>query len=101
MPAIVLLSAATAIAQPPANTSIVDLAGFVKDMDRLTNAITSAQPRDVTQILKTVPHAYRVRDGQQEFDVPFERFAQRLAAARGQKGEWTSDRQRIVDDLRF
>jgi hypothetical protein len=100
LPVMLLVSAITTVAQSPANTSSADLAGFVSDMDRLTNAIAHAQPRDVTGILTTMPNAYRVRDGQQEFEVPFERFALRLAAARGPKGEWTSERQRIVDDLR-
>jgi hypothetical protein len=95
-----LVSAATAVAQSTSSPSSVDLPGFVREMDRLADVIGDAQARDASQILTTIPHAYRVRDGQRAFDVPFEWFARRLAAARDPKGNWTSQREEMAADLR-
>ena len=95
-----VLCAAQAVAQSSAHASDVDLPAFVSEMDRLSYVIANASPREAVVILTTMPHTYHVRDGQEEFSVPFERFAQRLAAAHDAK-RWTSERQRILDDLRL
>ena len=98
--ALLVSGGVVAAAQSPANVSSLDLAGFVSEMDRLTNALAVAEPRDVPRILTTMPHTYQVRDGQQQFDVPFEPFAQRLSAARASVANWATQRQELVGDLR-
>ena len=70
-------------------------------MDRLTAALAGAEPRDVPGILTAMPHDYRIRDGEQQFDVPFEYFAQRLAAARTRPANWNTQRQELLADLRL
>jgi len=96
-----LAGGVAASAQSSSGTSSVDLAGFVSEMDRLTTALAGAESRDVSGILTAMPHNYRIRDGEQQFDVPFEDFAQRLATARTRPANWIAQRQELVADLRL
>jgi hypothetical protein len=96
----IVVSAGTALAQVRPDPVPIELVAFVDELNRHAATIEQAEPQQVTRILVQMPHAYRVRHGEQAFDVPFERVEQRLLAASKLGGGWPSARHELLEDLR-
>ncbi len=80
----------------PIAAKSTDLAGFIRDTDDLSKRIAASDASGARDIVASLPPAWRVRHGADEFNVTTDWIAAPLHQAAARPGEWTKTRTTVA-----